>query len=221
MTWPWSTSDDLESRCPVVWRDHHHKVVSFWVPLELEPSDLHNALDERFPPETSEGGREAHSIVAHRSRQTGRKLFNKKLQPALDAVDKVCLYNVGPPGRSPQLGDIISMLEDGNCHAFDVWCKGLHYTSREFLWEKLTDDDVDECSICCESLLVAGTDGSRALSRAASCLHLFHTSCLGDWLMKKQNCPLCNMRCDANEIASARFVATHRGEDTRKMAGSA
>lgn len=67
------------------------------------------------------------------------------------------------------------------------------------------DPSAEICSICLGALRAAGPgltyDGS---TRVLMCNHRFHSSCIGDWLLRQPVCPLCKITIDdiGNTITS-------------------
>ena len=69
-------------------------------------------------------------------------------------------------------------------------CYFLCYVIRHVLCKKLFNHkknlhkSLGECAICLEEMLIDHLE-------AYQCGHVFHTSCLREWLMIKDICPIC------------------------------
>jgi Ring finger domain len=85
--------------------------------------------------------------------------------------------------------------EDTNVVSSDIsLVEGVIPNHRNFLalrtkaYDSLSDDEEHVCTICLGSFQKGMRVGSL------SCDHKFHVECLKDWLIRRNNCPLCNVQ---------------------------
>jgi len=82
-------------------------------------------------------------------------------------------------------------------------------SSRSEVDEKYADYTDDQPSLVCTICLSEVRNGDRV--GLLSCTHVFHSSCLKDWLRRKNACPL----CQATHVAASRTVNMDIGTVSR------
>jgi hypothetical protein len=53
-----------------------------------------------------------------------------------------------------------------------------------------SEEEVHECSICLENILPTATLAQEKRTQL-DCSHIFHKECIGAWVNRQHNCPLC------------------------------
>ena len=78
-----------------------------------------------------------------------------------------------------------------------IFFKNIHKTPK-FTEKGLTAAQIEACSVCLLEY------EKESICRFTPCLHIFHSDCLQQWIMKHENCPLC--RTELNEKALEKFA---------------
>lgn len=74
-----------------------------------------------------------------------------------------------------------------------------------------TDDSCafDSCSICLKRTFCNSEGAKRRFCKRLCCGHVFHVTCVNEWLLKQTKCPLCRceqyMYCDFLKPSSSAY----------------
>ena len=67
----------------------------------------------------------------------------------------------------------------------------------------------EKCAICLDSF-DSQPNCAEEEKRQLDCSHIFHRECIGEWLKRKHNCPLCRAHVEVNTPEAPRSEMTLR-----------